>query len=240
QKTVPAEPPTSLEYLFRRWGLDPALRYYHGRRLGIEHLYPWQARCLALPGVPEGRQDLLYFAPTSGGKTMVAELLLLLRVMGLPLARSTGEGEDEEQAGTAAAAAVVESGAVTGLPRKDQTATTRRAIIVLPFVSMVTEKAKHLQSIVAPYNRGRPKKQRIQASSSQQHHRQALHGAKGGDLKHAQIAVCTIEKANGLVNRMAAADELHELSCLVVDELHMIGDGGRGQILELLLAKARR
>ena len=34
----------------------------------------------------------------------------------------------------------------------------------------------------------------------------ALHGAKGGDLKHAQIAVCTIEKANGLVNRMAAAD----------------------------------
>lgn len=34
----------------------------------------------------------------------------------------------------------------------------------------------------------------------------ALHGTKGGDLKHAQIAVCTIEKANGLVNRMAAAD----------------------------------
>ncbi|CAN0447728.1 unnamed protein product, partial [Ectocarpus sp. 8 AP-2014] len=83
---MPAELPTSLEYLFRLWGLDPALRHYHGRSLGIEHLYPWQARCLALPGVAEGRQDLLYFAPTSGGKTMVAELLLLLRVMGLPLA----------------------------------------------------------------------------------------------------------------------------------------------------------
>lgn len=31
--------------------------------------------------------------------------------------------------------------------------------------------------------------------------------------------------------------ELHELSCLVLDELHMIGEGRRGQTLELLLAK---
>ena len=77
-------PPTSLEEIFRLWGLDPALRRYVCRNLGIDDLYPWQARCLALPGVAEGTQDLLYSAPTSGGKTMVAELLLLLRVVGLP------------------------------------------------------------------------------------------------------------------------------------------------------------
>lgn len=96
-----AEPPTSLEELFRLWGLDAALRRYHGRSLGIDHLYPWQAECLALPGVAAGERDLLYFAPTSGGKTMVAELLMLLRVMGLPVVCSREEGRH----GTVAAAA---------------------------------------------------------------------------------------------------------------------------------------
>lgn len=96
-----ADPPTSLEELFRLWGLDAALRRYHGRSLGIEHLYPWQAKCLASPGVAAGERDMLYFAPTSGGKTMVAELLMLLRVMGLPVACSREEGRH----GAAAAAA---------------------------------------------------------------------------------------------------------------------------------------
>lgn len=77
-------PVTSLEELFRCWRLDAALRRYYDLGLGIEHLYPWQSKCLAEHGVAEGTRNLLYFAPTSGGKTMVAELLLLLRVMGLP------------------------------------------------------------------------------------------------------------------------------------------------------------
>ena len=40
----------------------------------------------------------------------------------------------------------------------------RMAVVVLPFISMVTEKTKHLQRIVAPYNRGRPKRQRIKVN----------------------------------------------------------------------------
>ena len=34
--------------------------------------------------------------------------------------------------------------------------------------------------------------------------------------------VCTIEKANTLINRMLEEDALHKLSCVVVDELHMV------------------
>ncbi|CAM9941841.1 unnamed protein product, partial [Sphacelaria rigidula] len=68
-----------------------------------------------------------------------------------------------------------------------------------------------------------------------------MYGGKGGGgVGNTNIAVCTIEKATSLVNRMLAAGELHELTCLVVDELHMIGDGGRGQTLELLLTKVLR
>lgn len=39
------------------------------------------------------------------------------------------------------------------------------------------------------------------------------------------------------VNRLLAAQALDTLSCLVVDELHMVGDQERGYQLELLLTK---
>lgn len=53
------------------------------------------------------------------------------------------------------------------------------------------------------------------------------------------VVVCTIERANILINRMLESNELEMLSCLVVDELHMLGDSQRGYQLELLLTKLR-
>lgn len=34
--------------------------------------------------------------------------------------------------------------------------------------------------------------------------------------------MCTIEKAHALVQRMLEDDTLHNLGCVVVDELHMV------------------
>ena len=42
-------------------------------------LYRWQEECLATPGVLAGR-NLVYCAPTSGGKSLVAEVLMLRRI----------------------------------------------------------------------------------------------------------------------------------------------------------------
>jgi DNA polymerase theta len=53
------------------------------------------------------------------------------------------------------------------------------------------------------------------------------------------VIVATIEKANTLVSRMLEEECLEQLSCVVVDELHMVGDEDRGYLLELLLTKLR-
>ena len=43
-------------------------------------LYKWQAECLNVSGVLSGR-SIIYSAPTSGGKTLVAEILMLKRII---------------------------------------------------------------------------------------------------------------------------------------------------------------
>ena len=58
-------------------------------------------------------------------------------------------------------------------------------------------------------------------------------------MKRTDIAICTIEKANSIVNRMLEDGSLADLGCVVVDELHLLGDPSRGYLLELLLTKIR-
>ena len=60
-----------------------------------------------------------------------------------------------------------------------------------------------------------------------------------GGIKVTDIAIATIEKANGIVNRLMEEGELGTVGCIVVDELHLLGDPSRGYLLELLLTKIR-
>ena len=51
---------------------------YH--QMGITTLYSWQVKCLMTTGVLKS-QNLVYCAPTGGGKTLVAEFAILKAVL---------------------------------------------------------------------------------------------------------------------------------------------------------------
>ena len=167
--------------LLSNWGLpEKVLEQYSAR--GITTMFQWQAECLMLPGVLTGR-NLVYSAPTSAGKTLIAELLALKCVLEL----------------------------------------RKKVLIILPFVSIAHEKSNYLQQILEPSG--------VKVGGFM-----GSHSPPGG-FASVDIAICTIEKANSLVNRLLEEGSTHQLGVVIVDELHMIGDHHRGYLLELLLTK---
>lgn len=52
--------------------------------LGVHSIYPWQSSCLLGKGLLAGEGNLIYTAPTGGGKSLVADVLLLKRIIDNP------------------------------------------------------------------------------------------------------------------------------------------------------------
>ncbi|KAL0632288.1 hypothetical protein Q9L58_008851 [Maublancomyces gigas] len=182
-----------------KWGLKREVVLGFGA-CGITEMYPWQSECLSLPGLLSGEQNLVYTAPTSAGKSLVADVLAIRQVI----------------------------------------AERKKAIIVVPYIAIVQEKTKFLKKVL--------EKVRVMADSKGHWDKQkrwrsvnivGFHSGAKSRLgwKELDLAVCTIEKANALINAAIEDCSIDHLGVVVFDELHMLGDPHRGPILELLATK---
>lgn len=66
-----------------QYGLSPTL-VANFAALGVNSIYPWQASCLLAHGLLTGERHLVYTAPTGGGKSLVADVLMLKRIIENP------------------------------------------------------------------------------------------------------------------------------------------------------------
>lgn len=85
--TITSHPPLASNPLLSlqhpKYALPPAL-VANFQAVGIHRIYPWQASCLLGRGHLTAEKNLLYTAPTGGGKSLVADVLMLKRVIENP------------------------------------------------------------------------------------------------------------------------------------------------------------
>lgn len=199
------------------WGIPTTILHKYNRNK-VTSLFPWQVDCLTVNNCVclTGKKHLIYSAPTSGGKTLVSEILML-RTLAKYMASHNDIIKDNNS---------TTNTTVTGTTTIN---TNRHTIFfIVPFVALAEEKALYFQDIWADMNIGV----------------KAFHG-DGGDItgnqlaEDVQIAVCTIERANILLTQLLDEKREDQLKMVVIDEIHMLADPQRGFLLEVILTKIK-
>ncbi|KAI2629723.1 P-loop containing nucleoside triphosphate hydrolase protein [Hypoxylon sp. NC1633] len=198
----------SLLLSFPRYGLPTAL-VSNLNSVGIKEIYPWQKQCLLGPGLLDGSKNLVYTAPTGGGKSLVADILMLKRVL-----------EDSD------------SKALLVLPYVALVQEKVRWLrnIVRDIKRLPTSKKASETERASLWQR-RPDQDAIRVVGF-------FGGGKvRATWSDFDIGVCTFEKANALINTAIDDCTITNLKSVVLDELHMLDDDHRGYLMELIATK---
>lgn len=212
RRAAPATPTStvdrSLLLSFPRYALPHAL-VNNLNALGIKEIYPWQKQCLLGPGILDGTRNLVYTAPTGGGKSLVADLLMLKRVL---------EDRGAKALLVLPYVALVQEkvrwlrNVVQGIKRQQP-----------PEDTSEKEQSSLWQK--------RPGEDDIRVVGF-------FGGGKvRATWSDFDIGVCTFEKANTLINAAIDNCTISQLRAVVLDELHMLDDDHRGYLMELIATK---
>ncbi|KAL0781484.1 hypothetical protein CaCOL14_002819 [Colletotrichum acutatum] len=119
-----------------------------------------------------------------------------------------------------------------------------KALLVLPYVALVQEKVRWLRNIVQGVMKPKDEiddEKRIWRRRADEDTIRVIGFFGGSKIKPTwsdfDIGVCTIEKANALVNTAIDDCTIKHLKSVVLDELHMIDDDHRGYLMELMGTK---
>ena len=56
---------------------------------------------------------------------------------------------------------------------------------------------------------------------------------------YTDIAVCTIEKANSIINKLLEEQLIKDMHLIIIDEFHLLFDKSRGCLIEMLISKCK-
>ncbi|TGJ80043.1 hypothetical protein E0Z10_g8731 [Xylaria hypoxylon] len=211
RKVISATPTSivdrSLSLSFSRYGL-PAPLVDNLNAHGIKEIYPWQKQCLLGPGLLDGTKNLVYSAPTGGGKSLVADILMLKRIL-----------EDRN----AKALLILPYVALV----QEKVRWLRNIVQDIKRKPLETDECDGKVQLWQK----RPDEDNIRVVGF-------FGGGKiRATWSDFDIGVCTFEKANMLINTTIDDCSITNLRTVVLDELHMVDDDHRGYLMELIATK---
>ncbi|NLE64752.1 MAG: DEAD/DEAH box helicase [Elusimicrobia bacterium] len=183
---------------------------------GIKTLHPPQAEAIQA-GVLDGK-NLLMAAPTASGKTLIAELAILKKLLTNERQEMKDEGRTGSEKGPLSKEVPSSSSHLPPLA-------SRRCLYIAPLKALASEKYREFTKKYAPL--GLKIGLAIGDLDSPSHY-----------LKDYHVIIATAEKVDSLL-RARAGWLMQGLSLLILDEIHVMGDPTRGPTLEVLATRMR-